>query len=146
MFPNSAPMDNIESHIRALVRLALRDKDFAEVERNFVYRIGDANAMPKERIDDIVKEEFSQEYSPAQIEFQALTFDQRFEYLYSLVQLMKADYKIFLSEIKYCQEIAQKLGFQKNAVQVLSKKVYADPTVTADRDKLKSDLRGLEIS
>ncbi|MEM9328819.1 MAG: TerB family tellurite resistance protein [Bacteroidota bacterium] len=134
-------MSNADSQIRALIRLALKDEHFADVERNFVYRVGQVNKLSKDRVDELVKEEFSDSPTPHQIHFEALTFDQRFEYLYDLVQLMKADYKIFLSEIKFCQEIAQKLGFAKNAVQVLSKKVFADPTITADREKLKQEVR-----
>ena len=138
-------MSNIDSQIRALIRLALKDKHFADVERNFVYRVGEVNQLTKDQVDAIVKEEFADDHHPKQIQFDALTFDQRFEYLYHLVQLMKADYKIFLSEIKFCQEIAQKLGFAKNAVQVLSKRVYADPSVTADREKLKEEIKRFEL-
>jgi len=138
-------MNNTDSQIRALIRLALKDEHFAEVERDFVYRIGEVNHLTRDQVDGIVKEEFSDDHQTKQIQFEALTFDQRFEYLYNLVQLMKADYKIFLSEIKFCQEIAQKLGFAKNAVQVLSKRVYADPSITADRDKLKEEIKRFEL-
>ena len=50
---------------------------------------------------------------------------------------MKIDNEVYLSEIRYCEKIAQKLGYNKSVVRELSSKIYADPAITSDRDLLK---------
>jgi uncharacterized tellurite resistance protein B-like protein len=139
-------MSNPEAHFRALVRLALRDQNFAEVEKDLIFKLGRIHNMDEEAINKIIREEFSRNGDEHEIEFSALTFDQRFEYLYNMVQLMKADKKIFLSEIKFCEQMAVNLGFLKEAVQVLSSSIFADPQITVDRENLKRQLHKLDFS
>lgn len=62
--------------------------------------------------------------------------DQKFENLYHLIQLMKADGQVFKSEINFCEEIAEKLGYKKGVVAELSSRIYSDPTITSDRTLL----------
>jgi hypothetical protein len=57
--------------------------------------------------------------------------------LYNVVQLMKIDKEIYLSEIKYCEEVAEKLGFKKAVIAELSSKIYSDPSITSNKDSLK---------
>ena len=66
-----------------------------------------------------------------------LTPDEKFEHLYYLIQLMKMDGQVFRSEIVFCEQIADKLGFKKAVVAEVSQHVYSDPTITADRDMVK---------
>jgi hypothetical protein len=54
---------------------------------------------------------------------------------------MKIDGKVYKSEIVFCQHIAEKLGYKKKAVAELSKSIYSDPSITSDRDELKTRLR-----
>ncbi|NJN41103.1 MAG: hypothetical protein HC811_01485 [Flammeovirgaceae bacterium] len=49
----------------------------------------------------------------------ALTTSKKFEYLISCIDLLLADKKVFDSEIRFCQNIAIKLGFNKNVVDFL---------------------------
>jgi uncharacterized tellurite resistance protein B-like protein len=66
-----------------------------------------------------------------------LSDDQKFEYIYSLVQLMKADGQVFKSEIAFCEKVAEELGYKKTVIGELSSRIYSDPAITADREKLK---------
>ena len=68
---------------------------------------------------------------------EALSNDEKFQYLYMVIQMMKVDRQIFKSEIEFCKNLAEKLGFRKGVVAELSSKIYSDPTITADRDALK---------
>ena len=68
----------------------------------------------------------------------SLTSDEKFEHLYHLIQLMKMDGQVFRSEIVFCERIADKLGFKKSVVGEVSQHVYSDPTITADREMVKS--------
>ncbi|MDP4679542.1 MAG: TerB family tellurite resistance protein, partial [Cyclobacteriaceae bacterium] len=61
----------------------------------------------------------------------------KFDYLFNIVQLMKVDAQVYLSEIKFCQELAEKLGFKKNVIKELSAKIFSDPTLTSDKDGLR---------
>jgi len=65
-----------------------------------------------------------------------LTEDQKFENLYHLIQLMKSDGQVFKSEIHFCEQVAEKLGYKKGVVAELSARIYSDPTITADRKML----------
>ena len=49
---------------------------------------------------------------------------------------MKIDGQVFKSEIVFCEEIADKLGYKKKVVAELSKNIYSDPSITADREML----------
>jgi hypothetical protein len=62
--------------------------------------------------------------------------DQKFENLYHLIQIMKSDGQVFKSEIHFCEQIAEKLGYKKGVVGELSTRIYSDPTITADRKLL----------
>jgi hypothetical protein len=44
---------------------------------------------------------------------------------------------VFLSEIKYSQKMAEKLGFKKTVIAELSSQIYSDPSITADKETLK---------
>ncbi len=139
-------MVNIKTHLRTLVRLALVDQHFADVEKEMIYKIGKANKLDKGTVDDLIKEEFTRTGGNEPLEFNALSFDERFDYLFNIIQLMKVDHEIFLSEIKFCEEMAEKLGFNKGAVHALSPKIHADPgvMVLGALDDLKRELKEYE--
>lgn len=127
---------NFTQHLRMLVRLALSDQKFSEIERGLILSIGKAHRLPKEEVQGIISEELSQKGS-LNIEFNALSFDDKFEYLYDIIQLMKIDNEVFLSEIRFCEQMAETLGFDKKVVKKLSSRIYGDPSITADREDLK---------
>ncbi|MEM9338993.1 MAG: TerB family tellurite resistance protein, partial [Bacteroidota bacterium] len=74
-------------------------------------------------------------------DFAGLSFDQRFEYLISLIELMKIDGKIYLSEVNYCKGIAKKLGFKKEVISKLVTKVHKDPSLSVEWEFLKSEVK-----
>ena len=114
-----------------LIKLANVDNDFAEDEKDMIYMVGKANGVPEEEINDLLDHP---EPLPPVIQ---MSDDEKFEYLYNVVQLMKIDKEIYLSEIKYCEEVAEKLGFKKAVIAELSSKIYSDPSITANKDSLK---------
>jgi len=115
-----------------LIDLATIDDDFDSKERYMIYMIGKANGVSKEEVDDLIE-------NPHPLgNIETLSFDQKFEYLYNIIQLMKIDHEVFLTEIHYCEEIAERLGFDRKVVGQLSKNIYADPSISTDREQLKS--------
>jgi hypothetical protein len=49
---------------------------------------------------------------------------------------MKSDGQVFKSEIHFCEQMAERLGYKKAVVGELSSRIYSDPTITADRKLL----------
>ncbi len=131
---------NFIQHLRMLVRLALSDQKFSEVEKGLISSIGKAHRLSDEDIQAIISEELSQK-NALNIQFNALSFDDKFEYLYDIIQLMKIDNEVFLSEIRFCEQMADNLGFDKKVVKKLSARIYGDPSITTNRDALKSQAR-----
>ena len=114
-----------------LIQLAVSDTMIAEKEKRMIYMVGTANGVSKEEVNKMIE-------NPEPMEpLRALSDDQKFEYIYQLIQLMKTDGQVFRSEISFCEDIAEKLGYDKRVVGELSSRIYSDPTITADRDLLR---------
>jgi uncharacterized tellurite resistance protein B-like protein len=120
----------IKEQLNVLINLAASDSSVAENEAKTIHMIAKANGIPKDVIDKMLKD-------PQPIgDLSSLTEDQKFENLYHLIQLMKSDGQVFKSEIHFCEEIAEKLGYKKGVVGELSSRIYSDPSITADRKML----------
>jgi uncharacterized tellurite resistance protein B-like protein len=120
----------IKEQLNVLINLAASDRSVGEHESRVIHSIGKANGIAKAEIDEMLKR-------PSPIgDLSSLTEDQKFENLYHLIQLMKSDGQVFRSEIHFCEQIAEKLGYKKAVVGELSSKIYSDPTITADRKML----------
>lgn len=96
--------------LKLLVNLARIDGDVAERERKYISTIGLAN---KVATDDILPlfEKNHEIVVPAN-----LSAEQRFDYIFSLVQLMKIDERLYKDEIQYCSRVASKLGYDENVM------------------------------
>ncbi len=126
---------NIRNHLKALVQISIIDRDFGEPEKTYVYTIGKANKMSVEEIDQIVKEVLESKDNE-DVNFAGLMTEERFDYLYDIVQLMKIDGEVFLTEIKYCEDIAEKLGYSRKVVKKMASRIYSDPAITGNREAL----------
>lgn len=121
-----------KAELNILINLAASDKNVAEREAKLIHTIGKANGISKEDIDNLLQ-------NPKPIgSLTTLTDDQKFEHLYYLIQLMKMDGQVFRSEIVFCENIAEKLGYKKGVVAEISQHVYSDPSITADRAMIKT--------
>ena len=120
----------IKEQLNVLINLAASDRNVGEKEAKVIHMIGKANGLTKDEVEAMMK-------SPKPIgDLSLLTEDQQFENLYHLIQLMKSDGQVFKSEIHFCEQIAEKLGYKKAVVGELSSRIYSDPTITADRKLL----------
>ncbi len=122
-----------KAELNVLINLAASDSNVAARESKLIHTIGMANGLTKEDVDILLQ-------NPRPIgDIGTLTPDEKFEHLYNLIQLMKMDGQVFRSEIVFCEHIADKLGFKRSVVAEVSQHVYSDPTITADRDMVKSN-------
>lgn len=129
---------SIRAQLSTLIQLANADGEFSGEEKQLIYMIGKANKLKEEEIDALVNE--PEDLPPVS----TMSDEEKFDYLYNVVQLMKIDSQVFLSEIKYCEEIAEKLGFKKKVIGALSKRIYSDPAITADVESLKKAVKKFE--
>jgi uncharacterized membrane protein YebE (DUF533 family) len=121
-----------KAELNVLINLAASDKNVAAREAKLIHLIGQANGISKEEVDQMLQ-------TPQPINsINTLTTEEKFEHLYYLIQLMKMDGQVFRSEIIFCEQIAERLGYKKGVVGELSQHIYSDPTITADRDMLKN--------
>lgn len=135
-----SPM-NASIRLKYLVQLALVDNTFDDEEMKFVVNVGRANNMTEVEINSIIKEGLKKKEIDSNQDFMGLSFDQKFEYLVSIIELMKVDGKIYLSEINYCKEIAQKLGFKKEVISRVTSKIHSDPSLSVDWNLLKDEIK-----
>lgn len=125
----------IKEQLNILINLAASDMTVGDKEAKIINMIGKANGLSKDEIEAMMK-------SPQPVgDLSAFSEDQKFENLYHLIQMMKADGQVFKSEISFCEEIAEKLGYKKAVVAELSSRIYSDPTITADRGLLMDRAR-----
>ncbi len=103
----------LKEQLKILIKLATIDNELADKEAHLIEKIGKANGVSEDEIYQMIK-------NPEPLKnLDSLSEDQRFEYLYNIIQLMKIDGKVYKSEIVFCQEIAQNLGYKKKAVAEL---------------------------
>jgi hypothetical protein len=137
-------MDSIKKQLTNLIALALIDNDFSVKEKNMIVSLAKANKVPEveimELMDQNLKKKKRHDIELPKMEMPAMTSDEKFEYLYNIVQLMKVDSEIFLSEIRFCEDLAVKLGFDRRVISVLSQKIFSDPSITSDREKLQKEV------
>ena len=120
-----------KAELNVLINLAASDKNVADRESKLIHMIGKANGISTEEINSMLK-------NPQPINnMNTLTNDEKFTHLYYLIQLMKMDGQVFRSEVVFCEQIAEKLGYKKAVVAEISQHVYSDPSITADREMIK---------
>lgn len=122
----------VKDQLQVLIQLAASDNTVAEKEARLIHMIGQSNGVPKEQVDEMLKNPRSG------INLQNLSPDQKFEHLYHIVQLMKVDGQVFKSEIVFCEDIAEHLGYRRGVIGELSTGIFSDPSITSDRERLKA--------
>lgn len=98
------------AQMKLLINLARIDGEVAERERAYIRNIGLANDLPVNEIDPL----FDQRHEL--IVPTDLTDDQKFNYIFSLVQLMKIDERMYKEEILFCSKIASRLGYNEEVM------------------------------
>ncbi|MEM6524921.1 MAG: TerB family tellurite resistance protein [Bacteroidota bacterium] len=115
--------------LNILIQLAEIDKHFSPLERQRIFDLARKRKFPQEEVKELIR-------NPEPIgTLGALSNDQRFDYLFNLIDLMLADKKIFENELVFCKDIAIKLGFKKDVVEFLKDSIYK-----LESDKLKQHI------
>lgn len=130
---------SIKGHLSTLIKLATVDGSFDGEEKMHIYMIGKANGVTEKEIEELIE-------NPEPLQnIDSMSEDQKFDLLYNIVQLMKIDSQVFLSEIKYCEDLAEKLGFKRKVISTLSSRIYSDPSITTDVESLKKAVKKYKV-
>lgn len=122
----------VKSQLSSLIQLAIKDNDLGLQEQKWIFKIGESYGLSEEEIKRLFK---NPENIPSE---DTLSSEEKFQYLYNVVQLMKIDAQVFKSEINYCEDLATRLGYKRSVIGMMSTMIYSDPTITADRELLKA--------
>jgi uncharacterized tellurite resistance protein B-like protein len=98
------------AQMKLLINLARIDGEVAGKERAYIRNIGLANELDANEIEKL----FNQRHDL--IIPDDLSDDQKFEYIFSLVQLMKIDERMYKEEIMFCSKIASRLGYDEQVM------------------------------
>ncbi|MBI3218060.1 MAG: TerB family tellurite resistance protein [Bacteroidetes bacterium] len=114
--------------LKLLVNLSRIDGEMAEREKSYITNIGKANGFPESSVSTLF-------YNSHEVIIpDNLTPDQKFNYIFSLVQLMKIDERLYKEEIKFCSSVASRLGYSEQAMFELMLNVKN----TSDASELES--------
>jgi len=126
-------------HLNILIQLAKIDGEVATEEMDLIQELGKANGLSIEQINATFNEEVSLDV------LEDLSDDEKYDLIYSVVQLMKIDGKLYNEEIKFCAKMASKLGYDENVLFELMLKIYADPDLCTDKEDLKKHIQNFLI-
>lgn len=117
--------------LKLLVNLARMDGELAIIERNYITNIGKAHGFPESSVETLF-------YSSHEVIIPAnLTPDQKFNYIFNLVQLMKIDERLYEEEIKFCANVASRLGYQPQVMFELLLRIKSDAMSEEEKAALK---------
>jgi hypothetical protein len=119
------------AQMKLLISLAQVDGKVADREKNYIINIGRANGIYPDQIVPL----FDQHHDvliPAD-----LSPDDKFQYILSMVQLMKIDERMYKEEIVFCSQVATKLGYDQHVMFELMLNVKIDTMTTNEIESLK---------
>ncbi len=119
------------SRMKLLINLAKVDGQVADKEKNYLISIGRANGIYPDEIYPL----FTQNHTvtvPAD-----LSDDQKFELIFTLVQLMKLDERMYREEIAFCGQVGARLGYSKHVMFELLAQVKSGRMEAAEMESLK---------
>lgn len=120
--------------LKLLISLAQIDGSVAAQEMQFIFSIGKANGLVERDIEPL----FDRVHALTVPD--ELSNDDRFNYLLSMVQLMKADEKMFKEELLFCKKMAGHLGYEPEALFDMLLHVKSTEMDEAEKAALKESV------
>jgi hypothetical protein len=119
------------NQMKLLINLARIDGSVADREKNYIINIGRANGLYPDELTPL----FDQPHD--NVSLKDLPVDQKFNFIFSLVQLMKIDERMYKEEIQFCSGIATRLGYDKQVMFDLMLNVKAGKMTDLEIDSLR---------
>lgn len=119
------------NQLSILAQLSKADNYVADSESNMIHYIGKLHGFTPEEIETVID-------NPTPVgDLKNLDDDDRFDYLFNIIQLMKIDGQVLRSEIEYCEKLAMRLGYLPGVIAEMSAYIYSDPKVATDKQFLR---------
>ncbi len=122
-------------HLRLLIQLAKLDGNIDDAEVNLIMSIGKSNGLSEEEINQLFK------LPTKAVDASMLSDAQKFDYIYSMVQLMKVDGEMHNNELRFCSEMAVKLGYREGVLFELVTNIVIDENMKTDRKALRKRVK-----
>jgi len=115
-----------------LISLAQIDGKVADREINYIINIGRANGFEADQITGLI------ESNHKLIIPDNLSDDEKFNYIFTLVELMKIDERMYKEEMMFCSKIAISLGYDEEVMFDLLLNVKAGTMTPTEMDSLRA--------
>jgi len=125
---------------RALVGAAQADGEFDESEKEFIQRLADLQGLSVKEVKELLQHE-----DKTKDLVKNLSFDDKIEILVFMVQLMKIDGKVLLSEIKFGEKVAKTFGFEEKSIGFLTGMIESNPSIDPNLGRIKFRMRNYLI-
>jgi hypothetical protein len=119
------------AQMKLLINLAQIDGSVADREKNYIVNIGRANGIYPDEVAPLI-EQRHEILVPKD-----LPKDEKFRYIFSLVQLMKIDERMYKEEIRFCSDIATRLGYDREVMVDLMLHVKSKEMSGTEMESLK---------
>ncbi len=123
------------NQLNILVQLAKVDGVVVQDEIDLIKSIGEAHGLTSSEISGCFDNPSDEG------DLSHLTDDEKYDYIYNVVQLMKIDGRLYKEEIGFCAKVASKLGYDESVLLELMLKIYSDPDITTDKESLKAAIQ-----
>ncbi len=125
-----------KSHLRNLILLAMADGNLSQAECEVIYKIGLLRGLKEDEIAEL----FEHKTKEKAIQTAPSTDTERFDQLFDLVTVMLADGKVTDSEMDFCINVAQGLGFSKAFSGVIVNKIAMGLSNNLSKEAIKTDM------
>lgn len=120
-----------EDQISILIHLSKADNIIAQEEHELILFIADGLGIDKEATLTLIENP-----KPVPV-LKALPSDEKTQYLFNIIKMMKVDGKVHKNEVRFCEKVAVNLGYTPGVIADLSAYIYKDPSINTNRDFLK---------
>ena len=121
-------------YINTLVHLAMVDGHVSDSELILIRKIAVAKGLSYLELERLIQ---NPEILDLDATVDGLAEEEKFEYLYSIILLMKMDGKLDESEIDFCKKCVGKLGYQKDVVDMLALRIQSDHQLSENKEMLR---------
>lgn len=121
-----------DTQVSILAHLSKADNVVAEEEYRLILFIADGYGMDEEKTRELIN-------NPLPVpNLKGLPAEDKFDCLFNIIRMMKADGKIHSKEVKFCEKLAMNLGYKPGVIGGLSAYIYKDPSINSNRSFLRS--------
>jgi len=120
------------AQMKLLISLAQIDGVITTQERNYIINIGRANGFYPDEVAPLLERRHEL------IVPDHLTPEQKFNYIFTLILLMKIDKRMYREEVMFCTKIAENLGYASEVMSELLAKVNSAGMTDDDLIALKN--------